>query len=406
MGEIASGMGASATRESKVLVSIQELAGKGCFYLGHSTGARYDQSPLSQLPPPRAEHPFKQRVLPPGWTKGWDNLGRAQVTYTNPGQRQPQTPPKKTTSTNLNSLPSWVPNWAAITSRDPEPLLDWSETPRYWAAGNTIPVIDTSQASSRTLGLEGFLFDEIESIAPPWHPTSQIPPVTRAGIPELQAWEDLALSEVSSCPYNNPPSNLPPPPPDGTENPRKTALWRTLITDYAGQLASPTSNWSIVELWHDNHNDPSKPTWAKKLPDLETMASKGLRAYSKAVVEITHLDSDMHSALLELDLTNALAFWSCTKRYGEIMRRIHSVCKHRALFVTKKGYIGLAPWNAAPGDGVVVLKGGKTPFLLRLAPVIGRYTLVGEAFVYGIMGGEAMSMVGEMGLEAGMFYLV
>ena len=385
------------------------LAGKGCFYWDHSTGASYEQSPLSQLPPSRAQHPVKQRVLPPGWIKKWDNLGRAQVMYANPGpgQQQVHTPPSlpKPKGGSLNSLPSWVPNWASMTSRDPEPLLDWTETPRYWAAGNTVPVVDTSQSSSRTLGLEGILFDEIETIALPWHPTSQVPPVTRTGIPELQAWEDLALSEVASCPYANPPSNLPQPPPDGTKDPRKTALWRTLITDYAGHLASPTSNWSMVELWHDNHNDPSKPTWAKKLPDLDTMASKGLMDHGRVTADITHLDSDMFSVLLELDFSNAHVF-SSGKQYGEIMRRIHLACKHRALFVTKRGYIGLAPWNAAPGDSVVILKGGKTPFLLRLAPVIGRYTLVGEAFVYGIMAGEVMGMVGEQGVEEGMFCLV
>jgi len=383
------------------------LAGKGCFYRHHNTGASYEESPLLPLPPPLAQHPVKQRVLPPGWIKKWDNLGRAQVMYVIPGQQQPQPPSNssKGNSTNLNNLPSWVPNWAAMTSRDPEPLLDWSETPRYWAAGNTVPVIDTSQSSPRTLGLEGILFDEVECIAPPWHPTSQVPPITRTGIPELQNWEDLALSEVSSCPYANPPSNLSRPPPDGTNNPRKTALWRTLITDYAGHLASPASNWSMVELWHDDHGDPCNPTWATRLPDLDTMASKGFIGHAMASRKIYYSDVDMHSALLQLDSSKGRIF-SYEKQYGEIMRRIHSVCKHRALFVTKRGYIGLAPWNAAPGDSVVILKGGKTPFLLRLAPVIGRYTLVGEAFVYGIMAGEVMGMVGEQGVEEGMFYLV
>lgn len=57
------------------------------------------------------------------------------------------------------------------------------------------------------------------------------------------------------------------------------------------------------------------------------------------------------------------------------------------MFVTKKGYLGLAPWNAREGDVVAILLGGCTPFLLRRIRG-SRYSLVGEAYVHGIMAGE------------------
>ncbi|KAK4213724.1 heterokaryon incompatibility protein-domain-containing protein [Rhypophila decipiens] len=380
------------------------LAGKGCYYWDHSTGTAHEESPLTRLPPPMAHHPVKQRILPPGWVKEWDNLGRSQVRYNMSGQQQQQGPAHaKTKSINLNSLPSWAPNWAAMTARDPEPLLDWSiEKPRYWAGGNTIPVLDTRQPSPRRIGTEGVLFDEIAQIGPPWHPPSPVPPVTRHDIPELQAWVDLALSS----PYQVPP--------DGTGNPRKSALWRTLLTDYSGHLAAPASDWSMVELWHDTRNaEMGKGSWARQLPDLDTLATMGIMDHSKATVSITFLDSDMFTELLELDFSNAHVL-SSAKHYGEIMRRIFGACRHRALFVTRGGYIGLGPWNARVGDRVVVLKGGKTPFLLRPMPFAGvnSHTLVGETYVYGIMGGEALSGIrgtgfgGEEGLATEMFYLV
>jgi hypothetical protein len=80
------------------------------------------------------------------------------------------------------------------------------------------------------------------------------------------------------------------------------------------------------------------------------------------------------------------------KRYGEYIRHIFRACAHRSFFCTQRGYMGLAPWNAQQGDLVCVLKGGRTPFLLRLMPGVGQYRLVGEAFVFGIMGGEALDM--------------
>jgi hypothetical protein len=74
------------------------------------------------------------------------------------------------------------------------------------------------------------------------------------------------------------------------------------------------------------------------------------------------------------------------RRYKEVRSRVYRASANRAMFVTSKGFIGLAPWNAKKGDLICVLLGGCTPYLLR--PVSGLYTLVGEAYVYGIMGGE------------------
>lgn len=79
------------------------------------------------------------------------------------------------------------------------------------------------------------------------------------------------------------------------------------------------------------------------------------------------------------------------KRYADFTRRLHRACSNRALFVTAKGYVGLAPWNARKGDVVTILLGGKTPYLLRRqSPDASLFTLVGEAYVHGVMEGEVM----------------
>jgi hypothetical protein len=63
-------------------------------------------------------------------------------------------------------------------------------------------------------------------------------------------------------------------------------------------------------------------------------------------------------------------------------------------FISGKGYVGLAPEHAVPGDILCVIIGAIVPYVLRRVPE-GGFELVGEAYVHGIMDGEAM----DLGLE-------
>jgi hypothetical protein len=114
--------------------------------------------------------------------------------------------------------------------------------------------------------------------------------------------------------------------------------------------------------------------------------------------DVRNMDDAMFSHWLDLDKDgeemslNMRGVLSVSKMYGTYVKRIHRVCAHRALFVTRKGYIGLAPWNAKVGDAVFVLEGGKTPFLLRQYAAGGAHAFVGESYLYGIMAGEAWNM--------------
>lgn len=58
------------------------------------------------------------------------------------------------------------------------------------------------------------------------------------------------------------------------------------------------------------------------------------------------------------------------------------------LMSTTGGYLGLAPRGTAAGDRLCVLKGSNVPVLLRRTD-LGSYTVVGTAFVEGLMDGEA-----------------
>jgi hypothetical protein len=58
-------------------------------------------------------------------------------------------------------------------------------------------------------------------------------------------------------------------------------------------------------------------------------------------------------------------------------------------------WLGLAPNDARIGDCVAVLAGGRVPYILRNRRKIdgsqsGSWELIGDAYVHGIMDGEAM----------------
>ncbi|KAK8249087.1 heterokaryon incompatibility protein-domain-containing protein [Phyllosticta capitalensis] len=84
-------------------------------------------------------------------------------------------------------------------------------------------------------------------------------------------------------------------------------------------------------------------------------------------------------------------------RYADIARY---KLQGRIPFRTCRGMIGIGPEEMRQGDCVWIIMGADLPFVLR--PVDGRWSVVGEAYVHGVMDGEAM----EMGLEKEVIHLV
>ncbi|XP_014552917.1 hypothetical protein COCVIDRAFT_108964 [Bipolaris victoriae FI3] len=68
--------------------------------------------------------------------------------------------------------------------------------------------------------------------------------------------------------------------------------------------------------------------------------------------------------------------------------RIVGASLGRLPFVTKKGHIGLSSDDVRQGDAIAIIEGSQVPFVLRPLDK-GRFSLVSEAYVDGIMDGEA-----------------
>jgi hypothetical protein len=73
-------------------------------------------------------------------------------------------------------------------------------------------------------------------------------------------------------------------------------------------------------------------------------------------------------------------------RFANAMRRTSRL---RPIGLTRKGYIGSVPKNSRVNDEVCILRGGRVPFILRRLDQGSRFSFVGDAYVHGIMRGEA-----------------
>ncbi|KAK5696949.1 hypothetical protein LTR17_024144 [Elasticomyces elasticus] len=91
------------------------------------------------------------------------------------------------------------------------------------------------------------------------------------------------------------------------------------------------------------------------------------------------------------------------KKIGVVIRT--EFCSNRRIFVTTLGRLGLGPGVMQSGDVVTLLRGVRSPMILR--PLSnGRYQLVGEAYVDGIMFGEAWKECKTTGAKEEEFLLV
>jgi hypothetical protein len=68
-----------------------------------------------------------------------------------------------------------------------------------------------------------------------------------------------------------------------------------------------------------------------------------------------------------------------------------TACTDRRFAVTHKAYVALVPKLELNGDVVALFYGATVPFLIRKAEQ--NYSLVGDAYVQGIVNGEAVAMM-------------
>ncbi|KAI4593899.1 hypothetical protein KJ359_008943 [Pestalotiopsis sp. 9143b] len=92
---------------------------------------------------------------------------------------------------------------------------------------------------------------------------------------------------------------------------------------------------------------------------------------------------------------------------------LHLAYWYTRLTGLEHGYMGFAPIGTKPADRICVLAGGRAPLIVRAVPKNGgeaskRFVcrLLGDAYVHGLMDGEAMKLVDDGVLKVDDFELI
>lgn len=214
------------------------------------------------------------------------------------------------------------------------------------------------------------------------------------------------------------------------------ALWRTLIANIAeGQHPAPASlgtsftQWitylviraldtaSLASAHATDHFSDGEP---QPEPRLTSLAVRDFIASDEHTTNLRSAPpkyrySDVHAAVVDFiaawdraiplrELLNAtrMAVAAEDKSRLEATHKFAGtflwMCSARRVFSTEQGDLGIAHEGARVGDEVVVVPGAAVPFVVREVEG-GAYAFIGEAFVHGVMGGEALEGVDPLDLE-------
>lgn len=297
--------------------------------------------------------------------------------------------PKNVTTELEKALPSWAPDFWHIKPPFCDRLITPVRPPPFFcAAGPSRKPHILVTTDDRVLGLEGVVVDEIIAVGEPW-----------LGTPRRSEWQayQTYFNDVSECcemsakaMQSRPEAGnagLDPVYPTGGARRREEAFWRVLIGD--------------IELTADDQS-PQRATEPTCEAVRQFAESNDLM---RRLQDVALISSTPQTEVAEWSAELKARFTEPRFSQGKTLdSRLQSMAKKRP-FVTKIGYVGMAPWVGQVGDIIVVLFGAEVPFVVR--PAAGfpdmYYRLLGEAYCDGIMDGEVLS---REDARSDVFYLV
>jgi hypothetical protein len=270
----------------------------------------------------------------PDYNKSWQNL-YVQVAKCFFKPLGPNALLFSNPETLLPGLPSWVLDFDAYDNLR-------EKVSRLFITGMRIaPKLDFQQIGGReVLYVLGSSFDKVAILGPKLYDVEQI-----LSMEPIKQWKKKCkwIKDVERALYPNATAYL-------TAQSREEAIWRTLISDReVNQGAMVRASNSGLEYY---------------------------RIIQSSSAEVI-LDQNMLCNHLRINI----------QRY---MGTVESVVSNHRVLVTSKGYVGLGPKQVQDGDKIVVLAGAFVPYIVRKDHG-GFYRFVGEAYIHGIMDGQALT---------------
>lgn len=277
----------------------------------------------------------------------------------------------------ISGLPSWVVDW----SSPPNCNTLWREPDfpsRYRASGSTNPDV-RAIANSTFISVTGHITDEIEGLAPEYLDDISL---------ELQAlMVKSSVTFQATCKLARLSSSV------GAERSQESteaknkiylpsgqtlreAFWRTLIGDTYEEGTNAV--WPAPGIYS---------SYFSSFARIHLVPAFILASESAFLTELRALYPDCTPERPE-DLLSRIR--EDDKTSGKFGGACKSCWRGRRLARTTNGYLAMVPPLAQKGDLMAVLLGGQSCFVLRREGELGMYKLVGEAYVHGMMDGEAL----------------
>ncbi|KAK0662532.1 heterokaryon incompatibility protein 6, OR allele [Cercophora samala] len=271
--------------------------------------------------------------------------------------------------------PSWVPDWSVQSAIAVPLVYDALGQPRKTHASKGSPLVSWCEEDGNVMVGQGHVIDVVSSLAPIQRQFDIIEGVSyemeetgETGFGELMveffdvAWKTF----VASVPYltvyvqwENFTKDIHPTNPDPISADAMSIFCQTLCT---GTLM-PGGREETEKAFHD---------WLATLSTIRKLvAMKADRKASKLFKTASSLGYSRKT-------------W---QSYGSFLPYLTQV-KERRMGATAKGYLCLLPRNTEANDQIYILSGGRVPVVLRPRSD-GTVEFIGEAYVHGIMDGEA-----------------
>ncbi|KAH8769100.1 hypothetical protein F5883DRAFT_616694 [Diaporthe sp. PMI_573] len=261
--------------------------------------------------------------------------------------------------------PSWVPNLAANMS------LQWFENnPAFRASRSTEVCHSLLEAEDgHRLILRGYIVDEVKSVGPsclPWATTMD--PEWESKTREIRGSDpDWAFDNLDALFH--------------VTIPKETS---DAILEFEEEcLALARSSYPDEETALNAHFATLTAEMPNMHPGMQPWTIETYHSWKKHFLHQEPCKADVLEYWRPGGDRTAIVNFMC------IAEAVEQNLRHRAYFSTARGRIGVGSSLARTGDLVCVFKGFRTPFLLRRTTADGRYKLMDEAYVHGIMYGEA-----------------
>lgn len=299
--------------------------------------------------------------------------------------------------TKTLNLPSWVPDYTV--GLQPYPLRFRGKC--HWSASGSLrwePNVELLKEN--LLEVQGFYVDNVSE-------TSLLPTQSeyQEGEGRVSSSETLKPGSSATLAWASTVSLTLSLPPDyaalalsGRRITRIEALWRTLVANtysrehpapsFAGrlfidyvvnlQIRQSLAHWPNnldFQAHHDLTSEVKAPSWHQLFASEPEHSAYGLQAYKQRFTDI-----------MEKIFSGTYSPIGLAQLQHEIEASSGSV---RRIFRTRSGLLGTGPRSIREGDEVWILAGANVPFVLRrVESDNNRHTLVGEAYVHGLMHGD------------------